>query len=197
MYKRMSIDANWLEHELTSLNKKFDIESFISNLVCSARSKNAKEQIACNFDLVAASGLDNKTYEIFDSLRHAFTSYISGGLYDLYIYQSNEAWYPKIVLTHELKPNDIRELPDSIEIYRGCDISELNINNYGQSWSTSIEIAKEFAFQHYSSQSWYKKDKRCVLKATIKKEDVLFSRQNHHEKEIAVNIEGLFNVQKT
>lgn len=95
-----------------------------------------------------------ENYEILDSLRHTFTSFIIGGLYNLYVHQSNEPWYPKIVLKSELKPN-------------------------------------------YASQAWYEKGKRCVLKATIKKEDVFFSRQSHHEKEIAVNIEKLVHVQKT
>jgi hypothetical protein len=101
------------------------------------------------------------------------------------------------VLKSVLKPNDISVLSSSIDVYRGCDISEFNSKRYGQSWSTSIEVAKKFAYQHYNSQPWYKKEKRCVLKATIKKESVFFSRQNHYEKEIAVNIEKLSNVQKT
>ena len=55
----------------------------------------------------------------------------------------------------------------------------------------------EFAYQHYTSQPWYKKEQRCVLKAVIKKEDVFFSRNNHYEKEIAVNTKKLCRVQKT
>lgn len=193
----MFIDTAWLERELSSFNQKIDIESFISNLICSTRSDNAKKQIAELFQSATSSNIEVKTYEIFDSLRHAFASYVSGGLYDLYIYQSNESWYPKILLRHELKPNDILYLPNSIEIYRGCDISEHNSNKYGQSWSTSIQVATEFAYQNYASQPWHDKEKRCILKATIKKEDVLFSRQHHYEKEIAVITEKLVRVQKT
>lgn len=70
-------------------------------------------------------------------------------------------------------------------------------NKYGQSWSTSIQIAKEFAYQYYAHQPWHKKEKRCVLQVTIRKEAVLFSKQSHYEKEVAVNTKKLFNVKKT
>ncbi|MDQ6970866.1 MAG: hypothetical protein Q9M16_10185, partial [Mariprofundus sp.] len=49
--------------------------------------------------------------EVLDSLRHAFCSFAFGGLHQLYTRQENEAWYPKIVLDEELKPNDIDTLP--------------------------------------------------------------------------------------
>ena len=200
--KNMSIDTNWLENEIDSLSHNFaipksDIELFISNLICATQGKDAEKQILEYFELTTSSlNGEEKTYEIFDSLRHAFTSYVSGGLFDLYVYQSNESWYPKIVLKSELEPNDISALPDLIDIYRGCNISEFNKNKFGQSWSTSFKIAKEFAYQHYTSQEWYEKEKRCVLKATIKREDVFFSRQSNHEKEVAVNTGRLINIEK-
>ncbi len=196
----LSIDIDWLEQELNSpkiIQFKQILGSFISSAIDLLGKNNSEKEILELFELSIASNDNEKLYEIIDSLRQAFTSYASGGLFDLYIYQSNESWYPKIVLKSVLKPNDISVLSSSIDVYRGCDISEFNSKRYGQSWSTSIEVAKKFAYQHYNSQPWYKKEKRCVLKATIKKESVFFSRQNHYEKEIAVNIEKLSNVQKT
>jgi len=196
----LSIDIDWLEQELNSpkiIQFKQILGLFISSAIDLLGKNNSEKEILELFKLSIASNNNEKLYEIIDSLRQAFTSYASGGLFDLYIYQSNESWYPKIVLKSVLKPNDISVLSSSIDVYRGCDISEFNSKRYGQSWSTSIEVAKKFAYQHYNSQPWYKKEKRCVLKATIKKESVFFSRQNHYEKEIAVNIEKLSNVQKT
>ena len=196
----LSIDIDWLEQELNSpkiIQFKQILGSFISSAIDLLGKNNSEKEILELFELSIASNDNEKLYEIIDSLRQAFTSYASGGLFDLYIYQSNESWYPKIVLKSVLKPNDISVLSSSIDVYRGCDISEFIGKRYGQSWSTSIEVAKKFAYQHYNSQPWYKKEKRCVLKATIKKESVFFSRQNHYEKEIAVNIEKLSNVQKT
>lgn len=161
------------------------------------KQSRSEEKILEYFDAVISSNEETEIYEILDSLRHAFTLFLSGGLYDLYVYKSNESWYPKIVLKSELKLNDISGLSSSIIIYRGCNVSEFNIKKYGQSWSTSIEVAREFAYQHYASEAWYEKEKRCVLKAVVKKEAVFFSNQSNYEKEIAVDISKLTSVQKT
>lgn len=196
----MSFDIEWLEAQLMSqeiVNHKPLLEEFISVLICILGKDNPKKEIFAYFESTAATNKKDKLYEIIDSLRHAFTSYASGGLHDLYIYQSNESWYPKLVLKSELKPNDILNLPISFDIYRGCDISELKHSVFGQSWSTSFKVATEFAYQHYKSQPWYDEKNRCVLKATINRHDTFFSRQDHHEKEVAVNAEKLVNVQKT
>ena len=198
--ENMSIDVDWIEQEFNSPDlvvSKQVFESYISSLIFATNNNNPKKTILEKFKSVTP--LDEKTenYEILDSLRQIFTSFVTGGLFDLYVYQSNESWYPKIVLKSELKPNDIASLSDSINIYRGCNTSEFDSNIYGQSWSTSKQVATEFAYQHYASQPWYENDKRCILKATIKKENIFFSRQNHYEKEIAVNIEKLVHVQKT
>ena len=93
--------------------------------------------------------------QIIDTLRHAFSSYAYDGLHQLYTRQENEDWYPKIILKGILKPNDIHTLDDEIELYRGCDIDEYNNQSYGQAWTTSLEIAKMFAFKHYVGQPWF------------------------------------------
>jgi len=196
----LSFDQTWLENEFSSpelITYKSILELYISNLIGCLGGNNPKEDILSCFNLKVESIKDERLYEVFDSMRHAFTSYASGGLYDLYIYQSNESWYPKIVLKSELKPNDILDLPSKLVIYRGCNGIELATGKYGQSWSTNFEVAEEFAYQHYNSQSWYKKENRCILKASVSRCDVFFSRQNHHEKEVSVNTEKLINVQKT
>lgn len=195
--ERISFDLTWLENELSAseiVAYKPMLKSYISDLICCLEKNNPEKEILSHFELRAESIKDNQFYELIDSLRHAFTSFASGGLFDLYVYQSNESWYPKIVLNSELKPNDIAGLPSSIDIYRGCNISEFESNMYGQSWSTSKQVATEFAYQHYASQPWYEKEKRCLFKATIKKEDIFFSRQSHYEKEIAVNVAKLVHV---
>jgi len=197
--ENMSIDIEWLKHEFNSsklISFKPMLELFVSNLVCSISDKSPNKQMLEHFESATSSNEETQVYEILDSLRHAFASFASGGLYDLYVYQSNELWYPKIILKSELKPNDISALPDFINIYRGCNVSEYNNKKYRQSWSTSINIARKFAYQHYDSQAWYEKEKRCVLSAVIKKDAVYFSNQSNSEKEIAVNTEKLSNVKK-
>ena len=177
--ERMSFDADWLENEFSSpafIPHGPMLEPYISELISCLEKNNSEEEIISCFNLKEESIKDERLYEVIDSLRHAFTSYSSGGLLDLYIYQSNESWYPKIVLKSELKPNDILELPSKLDIYRGCNDKEFTTRKYGQSWSTYFEVAKEFAYQHYNSQTWYKKESRCVLKASIFRENIFFSR---------------------
>jgi len=138
----------------------------------------------------------NELYNTLDSIRMAFVTFISGGLKDLFVCQENEMWYPKIILRKVLEPNDISTLNQELIIYRGCDISEINLNQFGQSWSTSETVAKGFAFNHYSGQSWFKRDKRVIISAKCNKSDVLYSDQTESgEYEIAVNPHNLRNIQ--
>ncbi|AFJ02629.1 hypothetical protein Q7C_1480 [Methylophaga frappieri] len=126
--------------------------------------------------------------ETLDSLRHAFVSFAFNGLHQLFTRQENEVWYPKIVLTKELIPNDKETLDEEFLIFRGCSKSELESGNFGQSWSTCENCATEFAFKHYASQDWFNPLDRIVLWATYYRENVLFSNQTDFgEYEVAVN----------
>ncbi|MBR9884375.1 MAG: hypothetical protein GYB21_12280 [Oceanospirillales bacterium] len=115
---------------------------------------------------------------VLDSLRHAFCSFAFGGLHQLFTRQENEVWYPKIILDEVLEPNDIDALPEIITLYRGTDLAELNSKRFGQSWTTSKDVAREFAFKHYASQSWFKEESRLILSASISREYVYFSNQS-------------------
>jgi hypothetical protein len=131
-----------------------------------------------------------------DSLRMAFYRYTSGGLLDLFLYQENEAWYPKVVLSKVLCPNDIDSLDEDFLIYRGCDVSEFESKEFGQSWSTSEDIAKKFAFEHYESQEWFDIANRVVVRAKYEKCNTLYSDQTESgEFEIAVKPNMLRNVE--
>ncbi len=138
---------------------------------------------------------NNQIEQKLDSLRHAFTSYLAGGLYDLYCHQENYGWYLPIELTRVLEPNLIHELEDTTRIYRGCSINEFEDDNYGQSWSTDIAIAQLFAFSHYSSAPWFDTSNRVILRAEIDKEHIYFSRS--YESEIVVNTIKLKHIEKT
>jgi hypothetical protein len=133
--------------------------------------------------------------EVVDSIRHAYISFWEGGLLDLFTYQENEGWYPKIILKAKLEPNDIESLPDPLTIYRGCSSREFDEKKFGQSWSTSLEIAESFAFSHYQGQSWFNIEERIVLKATIEKKDIFFSKQLG-EFEVVVDSKMLKNIKK-
>ncbi len=137
---------------------------------------------------------DMNIYQVLDVLRHAFASYAYNGLHQLYTRQENEGWYPKIVLTEILMPNDIDLFEEIITIYRGCGYSEFKSKKFGQAWTTSLRIAKDFAYVHYQGQEWFKEDERTVLVTKYSKDDVLFSDQSI-EFEVVVNVNRLENVQ--
>ena len=100
-----------------------------------------------------------------------------------------------MVLTEVLTPNDIYLLPQVFTLYRGCEISELKRNSFGQAWTTSPDIAKAFAYTHYQGQYWFDENKRTVLAATYTKEHVLFSNQPG-EYEVVVDIKKLRNIRE-
>ncbi|WP_321405868.1 hypothetical protein [Tolumonas auensis] len=137
---------------------------------------------------------EDTVYQVIDSIRHAFSSYAFNGLHQLYTRQENESWYPKIVLTEVLEPNDISNLEQEITVYRGCDIGEYNTSTYGQAWTTSLDIARQFAYGHYANQLWYDESKRVVLKCNYNRSEVLFSHQSV-EFEVVVNAEKLTDVE--
>lgn len=194
----MSIDIGHLMSKLDSnsisqfKNCSVDaLENFALSLSCS----NVKEEINSVASRYIELVLDCEFAEFIDSMRHAFVAYSQGGLRDLFLHQENQAWYPRVKLKHALTPNDIHTLCDLVTVYRGCDLLESNTREYGQSWSKSEEVAREFAFVHYSSQAWFSKASRCVLMATIHKDHVFYSDQSKHEQEVVVDTEKLRNVE--
>jgi len=167
----------------------------VSRDLMSGQDNQAEESINALF-VVISEGLDNSNpiYQILDALRHTFSCYAYNGLHELYTRQENESWHPTIRLTEILEPNDIDSLSQEFKIYRGCDIRELQDKSYGQSWSTSLSVAREFAFRHYQSQDWFDESRRVVLEATYSREDVLFSDQSG-EFEVVVDVNRLHAIQ--
>ncbi|EPP7628107.1 hypothetical protein [Providencia sp. PROV196] len=153
--------------------------------------------IECSFKTIINEMKINdhlEVLDVFDGLQHSFKIYASGGLRELFIRQANESWYPKIILNSILTPNDIDKLSPDITIYRGCDINELTNGNIGQSWTLSLSVAKEFAFEHYRHQSWFNPSSRTVLTANIAKKNIFFYSEEYGESEVAVNTKQLKNL---
>lgn len=130
-----------------------------------------------------------------DSLHHAFTVFACGGLLDLYKFQDNQAWYPKIVIGREILPNDIETLDTVVTIYRGCSALEFFNRNYGQAWTTSLEIANLFAYSHYSQEPSFDAKDRVVLKAAIPRSAIYYSDQRI-EHEVVVDVSELLSIER-
>lgn len=175
---------------LESPKWRSDIYSMLENFFVVLNGEGAKDEILKIFQSYEHLSNNDHAHEIIDPLRHAFTSFACGGLHQLFTRQENEAWYPKIVLAKELEPNDIATLAHVVEIYRGCGMSEHDSGSYGQSWTTSKNIAMNFAYSHYQNQPWFNGANRVVLKSKIPRSAIFYSDQNC-EFEVVVDVSFL------
>ncbi|MGK3369205.1 hypothetical protein [Citrobacter youngae] len=170
-------------------------QSDIKRELYSNNDNEAEEFIRSHYCDLVKSIRNNDAIQIFDALRHSFSCYAYNGLHQLYTRQENENWHPKIRLTEVLFPNDIDLLNEILTLYRGCDISEFKDKEFGQAWTTSLNVAEDFAYNHYSGQEWFDTEKRVVLKTTYSKNHVLFSDQSI-EYEVAIDTKKLDHVQR-
>ncbi len=193
MKDQMSIDISHLCQKLNSEDILPQKQNIISQIIQFAKICINNKQCECiNKFYTEINNHDANI--VLDSMRLAVYAFCKGGLRDLWLYQQNEDWFPKIVIEEVLKPNDIETLPSTLIIYRGCSVSELIGNKSGQAWSLSYDRAREFAFHHYIDQSWFEKNVRIVLKAKIDIENVYFYQKDKHEEEVVVNQSKLYDI---
>ncbi len=155
----------------------------------------AEEFIRSHYCKLADRIENDAVLQVLDALRHSFSCYAFNGLHQLYTRQENHCWHPKIRLTEVLKPNDISSLSPLVKLYRGCDISEFENGLYGQAWTTSLKVAKDFAHTHYQSQDWFNASNRVVLVTTCSRKNILFSNQSV-EFEVVVVVNSLKNIRR-
>lgn len=196
LINEMCIDTQDLTEKINSLDCDScigDTYKMIESFFISLKKEDAEEEIQRSFLSYEHLFGNEGAYAIIDPIRHAFDGFAYGGLHQLYTRQENEAWYPKVRLIKELKPNDIENLGGTVVIYRGCSMSEHIMQKYGQSWSTSKNVAEQFAYVHYQNQPWFNLQDRTVLQSTIPKAAIFYSRQEC-EFEIVVNVSLLGKV---
>lgn len=158
------------------------------------RQDNAAEECINNHFCEIIKNIESDDVkQVLDALRHSFSCYAYNGLHQLYTRQENECWHPKIELTKVLEPNDIESLPQDITLYRGGDISEFENKSFGQAWTTSLEVAREFSYVYYQSQDWFDEKTRVVFETIYSKCHVLFSDQSI-EYEVVVDVDRLIDV---
>jgi len=168
--------------------------SEVINTLCGFIGKKSAEEFN-NYCLSIICEIEGEPYFVLDSLRMVFYRFASGGLEELFVYQENEAWYPKIILTTVLHPNDIDSLDGDFLIYRGCDVSEYESGRFGQSWTTRKEVAEKFAFDNYDSQEWFDINNRIIVQARYEKCNTLYSNQTEYgEYEIVIKTQVLTDV---
>lgn len=130
-------------------------------------------------------------YKLFDNFWRIIKHFKIGGI--IYAYEkmdSEDSYYPKIILNKYYGiDDDINNLDESITIYRGTSRDEYDSGDFSQSWSLSCDIAKKFAFEHYT---WCKLGTcRVILKTNITKSDIFYFNRNNTEQEVIVNSNNL------
>ena len=201
--KQMHIDVESVAEKLGSSDVKSsanEIESYINiigDAFLNGRCASGLEALIYDEFIVRESAMTSSAAaEVLDSIRHALSSFVSGGVTELYFYQENEVWYPKVVLTSTVDVSEIEDYPEFITVYRGCSKREFESGNFKQSWSTSIDVANEFAFGHYAHQPWFSVNERVIVKAIIPKHGIYLTRLDHHEREVVLNPDLLSHIEK-
>ena len=99
----------------------------------------------------------------------------------------------KVLLFEYMRTEDIRyyeKLPDEVMIYRGTSLDEFkgSVFDVGQSWTLNKEVARFFAYDYYNTS-----ENRCILKATINKNNIFAFVNDREEKECIIDTSKLLN----
>lgn len=165
------------------LLKKFgmDVKHFdklISNLYfVVSKDKNLFHKYCEEENINIDSELGNYLYEMFNNL----CRYNEGGVFGLFKNKQAEWGAPRVNLCPKDVPtvSDIGTLEDEITIYRGMSKDEYDSKDFAQHWTTDINVATRFAAEIYSELP-----KGIIVKAIIRKLDVIHYDSSNGEKEI-------------
>lgn len=181
--KDMGINPNEYANDLFSRYRTS--ANLIDKLICSFSDLPKSELTRCAFnEFIISSGLScqyllhDQSYDIFNYLR----MFKDGGKFGLFKGRQAEWGGPVVTLQKDDTPtSDIDHLTDGSEIYRGMASSELQSSEFGQSWTTDIEVARKFAFETYSD-----KPRGIVAKAILEKENAIYYSLHDSESEVII-----------
>lgn len=126
------------------------------------------------------SEICNWAYELYNNLRRFY----SGGVLELFTKKQTEWGAPDVILSQKDVPSSDKDLlKENQIIFRGMSKKEHKTKQYQQAWTLDKKIAEKFARHTYS----YLKP-GIVVKAVIKKEDVIYYDQYNVEKEVIVKL---------
>ncbi|MEC4724302.1 hypothetical protein HWQ46_01905 [Shewanella sp. D64] len=88
--------------------------------------------------------------------------------------RGTDNWFPVVLIDRKI--SECKLEGDDITLYRGCDESEFETQEFKkrQSWTSDFSIAKTFAFHHPSSRALI--EKRVVVEAVVNRNDILWDR---------------------
>lgn len=102
--------------------------------------------------------------------------------------RGGENWFPIVIITDQVTDNS--DLDEELTLYRGCSTDEFNSKEYRQSWTTRLDVACIFAFQHFHNLDL---NNRVVIKAKINKSDIAWNREIEGEMVLIPNTTPLLD----
>lgn len=88
-------------------------------------------------------------------------------------------------LMNEEERKVLQDMPQQVQLFRGCSIEEYNKQVYGSSWTTERSVADFFAWRFDKQDS-----SRCVVSCIIDKAQVLAVFMERNEHEVVADIMG-------
>ncbi|MGY3855994.1 hypothetical protein [Aeromonas intestinalis] len=155
------------------------IDSLVINF--GVRTSSRLENEAFNlyikqYGIPSDSKVFNHAYEIFNYIR-MFKEHGRFG-----IFKGRQAeWEGPVVTLHpeDVPKSDVDVLTEGMPIYRGMSEAEFNSGQFGQSWTTNLEVAKRFAKDTYSDMP-----QGIVARAFLDKNNAIYHSQTDFELEV-------------
>ncbi|MBB1299081.1 MULTISPECIES: hypothetical protein [unclassified Pseudoalteromonas] len=103
-----------------------------------------------------------------------------GGRFGLFKGRQAEWQGPIVTLRPEdVSESDVEVLTEGMSIYRGMSEAELNSGQFGQSWTTNLDVAKRFAQETYSDML-----QGIVVRTCLDKKNAIYHSKADFELEV-------------
>lgn len=193
LFDKMKISIKHFKEKYNNFTTEIQrvIDSRLSEMLEMSYSIKNGDTETKAFNALFYSDGDDLTNEFIQSMFDCFKEWQSydGLLLQMNLYEhtnrGTDNWFPLVTIAEKI--NECTLDGEFITVYRGCNIEEYETNTYRQrqSWTTDLAVAKVFAFNHPSTRSCL--ENRIVIKAVVKKIDILWARV--YESEMVIKLD--------
>ena len=186
--EKMSLDIEHFYKKINSLSvcERVTAVKHISVLFQCANDVKGESKTYADYDKLffqsGSFGLNELLQSVFDCFRGFIECDGVELIKELYTHtnRGGENWFPVSVINSPL--GDYHHLGEDIAIYRGCNRDEFDNTLFRQSWTTDIDIARDYAYVKFPGPN------RVVIKSVIKTTDIFLSLV--FDSEIVINLDA-------